>query len=135
MGFANRNFHQSTGLKKSGQVYNQPDFFVDLDFVASGQRMLATTPAGLVYADHTDPSHALNILGFLLQSGDTSLGVMQVGAYRDPSLLWDVALPVWLGTAGQLTQVRPTTGFVLQVATVLDSFTILLQVRNPVLLI
>lgn len=132
MGYANRNYHMPTGLG-SGGAGLATAFPVDLDFLASGQRMLANTVAGIVYADHTELDHAQTVLGFTKTAG-TTVQVISEGLYKDPTMAWDPSLPLWLSTLGQLTQIRPTSGFIMQVGRAISPTEIIIQIQPAVIL-
>lgn len=133
MGYANSNYHMLTGLGSSNGGGLATAFPVDLDFLASGQRMLANTPSGIVYADHLDLDHAQTVLGFTKTAG-TSVKVISEGYYIDGTMVWDPSLPLWLGETGFLTQMRPTTGFLMQVGRVISPTEILIQIQPAVIL-
>lgn len=90
-------------------------FTANLGFTASGQRFLASTGAGIVYADNTILAHAQTVLGMTKNAG-ADPEVISEGYYVDGTMSWDISKPIWLSTSGQMTQVRPTTGFIMQVA-------------------
>lgn len=70
-----------------------------------------------IYADNSDLTHVDKVLGLSL--GAAAIGdqfnVIRLGDVSEPSWNWALDQPVFLSTAGQLTQVPPTTGFLLVV--------------------
>lgn len=134
MGYANSNYHRLTGLGSSNGGGLATAFPVDLDFLASGQRMLANTPSGIVYADRLEVTHAQTVLGFTKTAGSVGVLVVSEGYYVDGTMAWDPELPLWLDEDGLITQVRPTTGFLMQVGRVITPTEILIQIQPAVIL-
>jgi hypothetical protein len=131
MGFANSNFHRQIG--RMGAAEDPLVLRVDLPFMASGQRMVARDPSTLelVYADRLE-DHAQTVLGFLLEAGSLSVPVLVAGVYEDPTMVWNPNYPLWLDEEGQLTQTRPTSGFLLQVGRVLTEAKILIDIQSAI---
>ena len=70
-----------------------------------------------VHADKDDATHKHNIRGLAVDTyADTETACIQIGgrAYLD-SWSWTPDLPVYVNTNGDLTQTRPTSGFVTQI--------------------
>ncbi len=137
MGYSNRNYHTpSKSLGGGNGDSSSTTFLIDLPFLASGQRMLAYDSVldAVVYADHSELQHAQHVLGFTKTAGDTAVPVITEGYYEDPTMSWDPLLPLWLGTTGFLVQVRPTTGFIMQVGRVLAPTKIIIQIQPAVIL-
>lgn len=85
----------------------------------------------LILADSSTLSHAFRLVGLLqvaLNSGTATPLVR--GIVSDASWSWDTSKPIWLGTAGFLTQTPPLTGFQVQVATPLTTNTIHFEIQE-----
>lgn len=139
MGYAiSGNYHRpmppkAGGGSSSGQLTTP----VSLPFLASGQRMIAWESIDddweLVYADQTILAHAQAIIGFTLTAG-TSVQLLVSGIYSDDIMDWDPTLPLWLGEEGQLTQVRPTSGLLVQVGRVIETNKIQIDIEPAIIL-
>ncbi len=67
-----------------------------------------------VHADNTNPDHSGRLRGiFRANKAHGETAQLQVfGPMRNPAWSWTPEQPVYLSTAGALTQTRPTSGFV-----------------------
>lgn len=102
----------------------------------SGHRLVSITAADEVdYADSSDGS-ALRVLGMTTGSAEAGaqVGVLLSGEISEPSWDWSLDVPIYLGAEGRLTQVQPTTGYLLQVGLPLSATNVLLDVRMPIAL-
>jgi len=106
---------------------SNPDYSTILDFNSSSHRLLAidTSLDKITYSDKDTLIHASNVIGITLNAALAGQDVF----YITNGIVSDVAglVPgkVWLGNAGQLTQVVPLTGIILCVGTMLDDGTTL----------
>jgi hypothetical protein len=136
MGFADSNYH-SASIRSKPQALNSgyQSILVDLPFLSSGQRMLAVDPTTgeFVYADCT-LDHARAVKGFTLSAGISEVPLVVSGIYEDPTMTWDPTLPLWLGEAGSLVQVRPTVGFLMQVGRVILPSKIVIDIQPAIIL-
>lgn len=76
-----------------------------------------------IYADRDTSDHVSAALGLLESAvipGNGATPVLQ-GKATDSSWNWNKALPIWLGSSGALTQSPPSSGFLRQVATVINA--------------
>ena len=84
----------------------------------SGGKVVQIVGSDLVdYADKDSPSVG-NVLGITLNAalqGD-SVSVQMVGEITEPTWSWTLGSPIFLGNTGQMTQVVPTSGYLMQVA-------------------
>lgn len=97
----------------------------------SGHRAVTT---GLVYADKDTLAHAFAVLGITRNAVGAS-GSVQVqygGAMIEPSWSWTPNLPIFLGSNGVLTQVAPTTGFILSLGFALSATEIMINISIPI---
>lgn len=91
------------------------------EYVAAGEtlggnRAVTTNAQGqLVYPDLTsNSSRVYGVTTHSAQAGELTT-VQIVGTQTEPSWSWDLALPVFVGPAGTLTQTAPSTGQTLVV--------------------
>jgi hypothetical protein len=106
----------------------------------TGQRQVmltGTVSGGLVVstkgvlADVTEPFEAL---GIALQSGNagTAIYFAPDGIVEESGWTWTPDLPVFLGSAGALTQVVPQTGYIMVIGFAQSPTTILVRLGSPV---
>ena len=87
----------------------------------------------LILADSSILSHAFRLVGLMQIAVSTGTATPLVrGILSDGSWNWDTSKPIWLGTAGFLTQTPPVTGFQVQVATPLTTNTIHFEIQEIV---
>lgn len=102
-----------------------------------GHRLVIADAAGLaIYADQADPTHYGRVLGLTrgaAASGGT-LDIALAGDVTEPSWTWNPG-PLWAGSNGLLTQLPSTTGWLQQVATALTATRIVLDLKQPILLL
>ncbi|QEL64793.1 hypothetical protein OTERR_13170 [Oryzomicrobium terrae] len=104
-----------------------------------GHRMVLLDATGsAVYADATDPSHALKVLGMTVGAAVAGypVDIQTGGEITEPTWSWDVSLPVFLGANGLLTQVVPAapSAFSLVVGIPLSPTTLYVSLREPILI-
>lgn len=95
----------------------------------SGHRLVVIEPGGRVdYASRIDSSHPGRIIGLSLNAATAQdqVQVQRAGRVLEPSWAWRVSKPLWLDIDGQLTQIRPTEGFILVVGVAIARDTILM---------
>ena len=129
-----------------GVVYRIPSLLPDLgDAVTiatasiglSALRVVILDNAGqFAYADSATVSHAYRVAGILPYAiSQGSEGIAQrLGEIADASWNWARGSPIYLGSNGQITQIPPTTGFLLVVAQPVNTTTINLLPPAPILL-
>lgn len=90
----------------------------------------------LRYADCSDASQAFQVLGLLTMavSSGGAIPILVGGLFSDDAWNWDTTRPIFLGTAGLLTQNFPKTGFLLQVARAITPKQIHFEIQEPVIL-
>lgn len=103
-----------------------------------GHRIVTTNALGqAIYADVSSLPQANSVVGLTL--GATLSGaqatVQLAGLIEEPSWSWIPQQPIYLTGLGQLTQTRPTTGNMLQIATPVTATSIILAVKIPVTLL
>lgn len=103
----------------------------------SALRVITTDGSSdLVYADSSDTTQAAKTFGFTLQAfaeGDAAVAVL-ASVVIDNGWNWDVELPIFIGAAGVLTQVAPTSGYLRQVATPISATSIYFEPQEATLL-
>jgi hypothetical protein len=87
------------------------------------------------YADSTNPAHAGNVIGITLNAANagTIVLIRSTGEVADPSFSFSPG-PIYFDALGRLTQVRPTTGFMQQVAVASSLTEIVVQLGSPIIL-
>ena len=96
----------------------------------SSSRVLAITGAGLVLADKDTLTHQDKIVGFTISSAAAAgeiVDVISEGYRVDPSYIF-TAGPFWLGNNGEVTQVKPTTGLLVQLGVALSATEIVFDI-------
>ncbi len=88
------------------------------------------------YADCGNPADAFAVAGITLQAvaSGTTVQVQTYGELTETSWNWLVGQPVYLGTAGQLTQTPPSAAFILVVGIPVTATTLLLDIQQPIIL-
>jgi hypothetical protein len=103
----------------------------------SALRAVAINDSGqLIYADAAMAAHAYRVVGVLttaVTTGNTAQ-VLQGGKASDSSWGWARGTPIYIGGNGVLTQTAPSSGFILQIATVVSSQSIFVEIQDPFLL-
>jgi hypothetical protein len=95
----------------------------------SGHRLVVIESNGRIdYASRLSPTHPGRIIGLSLNAAsmNDNVQVQRAGRVVEPSWSWKVSKPLWLDIDGQLTQVRPTNGFILVVGVAIALDTILM---------
>ena len=102
--------------------------------ILSGHRLVSLDGNGsLVYADK---DFSASVFGMTLNSS-IALEITNVqtrGEVTEPSWNWIIGQPVFLGSAGMLSQVIPTSGCVLQVATATAVNKVFIDIKIPIVL-
>ena len=102
-----------------------------------GHRMVVLNGGGAaIHADCTTPAHLGKVLGMTLGAiadGDSG-DVLRAGEVVEPSWNWTLDTPVFLGTAGQLTQVQPVSGFSQIVGFPVSATKLFVSLREPLIL-
>ena len=102
-----------------------------------GHRVVCAAFAGFArYADSRNIGHAMSVLGLSLHAAEDGapLNVATTGEVVEPSWAWGQGLPVFLGIEGALTQVPPDTGFQLVVAVATSPISVLLSIKQPIVI-
>jgi len=103
----------------------------------SGHRAVKELSDGtVVYAskDTLGDRHAPIWLTLGAAASGTPVTVQTYGEVTEPSWAWTSGQPIWLGANGLLTQVIPSTGFVLQVASALEPTVLYWEPKVPIVL-
>ena len=105
----------------------------------SGHRMVIQnfTDGKLYYADNTNLDHMHSVLGLTTQAADldASCKVKTYGSITEPTWSWTDNKPIFLSTNGQLTQTKPTTGFLLRIGIPRSATTLLIDIEEPIKLV
>lgn len=91
---------------------------------------------GGLYADSSNPAHAYAVAGITLQAVSTGATVdaQYIGELTESSWNWTPDEPVFLGSAGMLTQAAPDVGFILQIGIPTTSTTLLIDIQQPLII-
>lgn len=110
-------------------------------FVASGpigghRAVRAMFARHAQYADHNDVAGASSILGITLHAAEAKapINVAASGEIVEPSWAWVVDAPIFVGVAGVLTQAPPSTGFQLIVGVATSPTSMLVSIKQPIIL-
>lgn len=134
------NERNSIKIDTSSNVFNTgapgSDYLSKISGTAlSGHRMVVLDAAGVaIYADNTDITHLHKVLGMTV--GASALGapadILRMGELAEPSWAWTLNQPIFLGTAGNLTQTPPSTGFSQVVAFPISATSVYVDLREPI---
>lgn len=95
--------------------------------------VLDSTPEAL-YADNQIDAHGDKILG--ITTGAASQGatttVQISGQMIESSWAWTPGLPLWLITAGQISHIAPTTGFLAKIGFAITATKIMIEIEDPI---
>ncbi len=101
-----------------------------------GSRVICDTSGLATYADSSDITTAHNIRGISSNAaadGD-AVTVVTAGAITEVSWAWTPKQPVYVSTAGTLTQTPPSTGYIRKIGFAESSTTIVVQDSQPIIL-
>lgn len=103
-----------------------------------GLRLVAngTQFGKVVYANNTDQTHKLNIVGVTQRAvlADEGVPVVTEGYMQDPSWNWARG-PLYVGLNGIMTQTPPIAGFIKIVGTAVDTDKIQIHLKNSITLL
>lgn len=109
----------------------------DAAVALSALRVVTTDAnADLIYADSSDVTQLAKTVALTLQAfteGEAAVAVLS-SVVIDQGWNWDLELPIFIGTAGLLTQTAPTTGYLRQVATPISATSLYFEPQEAVLL-
>lgn len=102
-----------------------------------GHRAVCAAFDGRVrYADSGAISAASAVLGVTLHAADDGapVNVVSSGEVTEPSWAWIEHAPIFVGVAGGLTQTPPTAGFHLVVGVATSATSMLVGIKQPIIL-
>lgn len=101
-----------------------------------GHRIIRYEAGELVYADNTDPIDSVLAFGMTLHaaSAGTLVGIITSGFVEESSWTWTPDGVIYLSVNGLMTQVVPTTGFVLPVGKAISATKMYFDIQPPILL-
>jgi hypothetical protein len=120
----------ATLAEKSGASEISPIAAVAIE---AGKVVALRSDGSIEPADHNTPAHWSRLAGVMIEAvaaGETAR-VQVDGLMRDAGWSWEPGAPVFVGSAGNLTQTPPTTGFVQHIGFSVGSDTVLVQVEIP----
>ncbi|MGA2433931.1 MAG: hypothetical protein ABSG25_01460 [Bryobacteraceae bacterium] len=103
-----------------------------------GDRVVIIDIDGLLYyADQTNLYDIDKILGITTQAGiqGTMIKVQGSGEMVEPSWSWDMTLPIYLGVNGLLTQILPTSRFLLEMGFPSSPISMIIKIGTPIILV
>ena len=102
-----------------------------------GHRVVRSHFSGMVkYASNDVPGDVSSVMGVTLNSaldGD-SINIQTFGEIVEPSWSWLIDLPIFLGLSGALTQAVPTTGILLIMGVATSPTSMLVGIKQPIIL-
>ena len=107
----------TTGTPKSSITYN---------------RIVTSESGKLVHADKDSEPHHDLVIGMAINSGLVLdiINILVTGAITDLTWDWTPDRPLYLGNDGLMTEVKPTEGFILQVAHTISATEIWIDIRT-----
>lgn len=103
----------------------------------SGHRVVcASFNNTIIYADSSIKTLANSIIGITSNAGNIGdvINVQTSSTITEPSWNWVQNLPIFCSINGLLTQIQPTVGFSLIVATATSPTTILVGIKQPIII-
>ena len=110
-------------------------FVRDAAATVSGGRAVALNADGeAIHADGADDDFAWRVVGLALNGANLGnpVTIATAGEVEEPTWSWIEGKPVFLGSAGSLTQTPPTSGFILVVGSAVGATRILVNVQQPI---
>lgn len=88
-------------------------------------------------ATNTNMNHVNSVIGIstITVNKDILVSIQTYGKIRNPAWNLDISLPIYVGINGDLTQIAPTSGFVLKIGYALSSDSIFIDLKEPFILI
>lgn len=130
----------SNWLEDVGGAPSVPTDSNQLNMIAgediSGHRVVVISDSGILKADINNINHTNLTLAVTTQAGTigNNIKVLITGQLTEPSWNWSYDNPIWVGPDGVLTQIPPITGWLCQVATVINPTSILISPKQPLIL-
>lgn len=131
-----KKLHSTGGSSSSSDALVKP--FTAGEAVG-GHRIVKIDSDGFVYyADNTDLNES-NDFAFGITTQSAALGdpvsVLLFGYLEEASWAWDLTKKLYLSTVGQITQIVPTAGFILDLGMPLSAVSILFAPKVPIVLV
>lgn len=106
------------------------------DLALSGHRFVVLDDDKAVYADCTTLNHAHRVVGMTIGASNAgSVSVQVNGEHEEPTWSWTLGIPVFLGVTGLMTQVAPTSGFILVIGFPVSSTKLFIKILQPIILL
>lgn len=101
-----------------------------------GHRAVGIKDQKVYYADNSDINSVYNAIGISKGASDinSSVEVQIAGIISFNGWNWNLGVPIFLGTSGQLTQTAPTIGYLQIVGYPTSTTDMIIQINNVVLL-
>jgi len=103
--------------------------------ILGGNRAVIIDNDLVYYADYTTLSHRHKIAGITTHSAiqGAEIIIQASGEMTEPSWNWETGKPIFVGGNGYLTQVVPSSGFQLEIASPLSSTKIFIEKKIPII--
>ena len=101
----------------------------------SGHKAVRLSATGAVYASNDDDLNSLSICIGITQGSSILNAISNIqtaGSMIELGWNWDINLPLYLGTNGNLTQTPPVTGYTKEIATVISTTEILIRIQTSI---
>lgn len=101
-----------------------------------GNRVVRKTASGVEYVDPANLTHANTAIGLTMNAaadGDP-VNVQIFGSMAEPSWNFTYGLPVFIGASGVPTQIPPTSGFIETIGVVESPTSLVIQLRQLIIL-
>ncbi len=105
--------------------------------VLGGHKIVKLNSSGkAIYADKDIIEDANQVLGITKHSASAneSIYIQTYGEMIEPTWNWNLALPIFLGNNGVLTQTAPTSGFTLIIGFPLTVTSIYIDIKQPIII-
>lgn len=122
----------STGTGSSSNIFQK-----EAGVTLSGHRaVLLDMNNTAIYASNDMTAFGIRVLGITTTAAilGTDVNIQTAGEIIEPTWNWDVTKPIYLGLDGYLTQTPPSSGFVLIVGFPSSSTSIIVDIRDPIIL-
>lgn len=103
----------------------------------SALRVIRTDGTGARAADSSDMVQATSVLGISLMAvalPGAPISYIMAGTLSTPGAGWDIMIPIFFDSLGQLTQVPPLGGFSMIVGYPIDADTMEVRISQPVII-
>lgn len=121
----------------SPQGIGETSVFLKASQALSGHRVVKATDQGAVYASSSNVDDARSVVGISVEAAapEQLIKIQTDGELSEPSWNWTIGMPIFNGVDGLLTQVAPSVGYILVVGIAIETSTILISIKQPLVLV